>query len=111
MWIQNYAKSCCHKANLGNYFDNPPPPTGSLRYACVYIAARRLDYCTQEEVLSQRAAKCGLHNSVKTYIVEKSMDWKRYVIHVVMSRTMRATDTPTYGIGGSISCSECTKDS
>ena len=24
------------------------------------------------------------------------MDWKRYVIHVVTSRTMHATDTPTY---------------
>ena len=26
---------------------------GSLRYAYVYIAARRLDYCAQEVVLSQ----------------------------------------------------------
>ena len=31
------------------------------------------------------------------------MDWKRYVIHVVTSRTMRATDTPTYGMGGIVS--------
>ena len=39
----------------------------AFRCACVYIAARRLGYCTQlqEAVLSQRAAKCGLHNSVK----------------------------------------------
>ena len=62
---QKYAKSCCRKTNLGNYFDDPTLPTGSLRCACIYIAARRLDYCTQEVVLSQRAAKCGLHNSVK----------------------------------------------
>ena len=34
------------------------PLTGSLRCACIYIVARRLDYCTQEVVLSQRAAKC-----------------------------------------------------
>ena len=33
-----------------------------LLEACVYIAARRLDYCTQEVVLSQRAAGCDLHN-------------------------------------------------
>ena len=65
MRIQKYAKICCHKTNLGNYFDDPTLPTGSLRYACAYIAARRLDYCTQEAVLSQRAAKCSLHNSVK----------------------------------------------
>ena len=88
---QKYVKSCCHKTNLGNYFDDPTLPTGSLRYACVNtaalhcskeagllytrggsaltlqlcIAARRLGCCTQEAVLSQRAAKCGLHNSVK----------------------------------------------
>ena len=30
-----------------------------LRRACV-ITARRLDYCTQEAVLSQIAAKCSL---------------------------------------------------
>ena len=35
----------------------------TLRCACVYIAARRLDYCTKEAVLYPRAAKCGLHNS------------------------------------------------
>ena len=29
------------------------------------IAARRLGYCTQEVVLSQKEAKCSLHNSVK----------------------------------------------
>ena len=32
---------------------------------CIYIAARRLDYCTQEVGFFQRAAKYGLHNSVK----------------------------------------------
>ena len=48
-------KSCCHKTNLGNYFDDPTLPTGSLRCACVYIAARRLDYCTQEAFLSLSA--------------------------------------------------------
>ena len=37
----------------------------SLGCACIYIAARRLDYCTQQAVHSQRAARCGLHNSVK----------------------------------------------
>ena len=57
MLIQKYAKSCCHKTNLGNYFDDPTLPTGSLRCACVYIAARRLNYCTKEAALSPRAAK------------------------------------------------------
>ena len=51
--------------NLGNYFDDPKALTGSLRCTSVYIAARRLDYNTQEAVLSQRVARCGLHNSVK----------------------------------------------
>ena len=53
MRIQKYAKAVVN------------PLIGSSRCTCVYIAARRLDYCTQEEVLSQRAAGCGLHNSVK----------------------------------------------
>ena len=30
-----------------------------------YIVARRLDYCTQEAILSQSAARCSLPNSVK----------------------------------------------
>ena len=51
--------------NLGNYFDDPNPLTGSVGCGYVYIAARRPVYCTQEAVLSQRAARCGLHNSVK----------------------------------------------
>ena len=33
--------------------------------AFTYIVARRLDYCTQEAILSQSAARCSLHNSVK----------------------------------------------
>ena len=36
MWIQKYVKSCCHKTNLGNYFDDPTS-TGSLVCACIYI--------------------------------------------------------------------------
>ena len=71
-------KICCHKTNLGNYFDNPTLPTGSLRYACAYIAARRLDYCTQEAVLSQRAAKCGLHNSVKLSQCSPKLDFSLF---------------------------------
>ena len=69
--IQEYAKSCCHKTNLGNYFDDPTLLlTGSLKCTWVYIAARRLDYSTQEAVLSQRAAKCGLiYNSVKLSVL------------------------------------------
>ena len=51
-----------------NYFDDPTlltawKPQVRLRLHC--SKARRSDYCTQEAVLSQRAAKCGLHNSVK----------------------------------------------
>ena len=46
--IQKYAKSCCHKTTcMGNYFDDPNPLTGTLRCACIYIAARRLDYCNK----------------------------------------------------------------
>ena len=53
-------KSCCHKTTcMGN---NPKPLTRSLRCTCIYIAARRLDYCTHEAVPSRRM---GLHNSVK----------------------------------------------
>ena len=45
-------KSCCHKTTcMGN---NPKPLTRSLRCTCIYIAARRLDYCTQEAVPSRR---------------------------------------------------------
>ena len=74
-----YAKSCCRKTNLGNYFDDPTVrPTGSLRCTCVYIAARRLDYCTQEAVLSQRAAKCGLHNSVKLSQCSPELDFNLF---------------------------------
>ena len=36
-----------------------PPCCNIYIYIYIYI------YCTQEAVLSQRAAKCGLHNSVK----------------------------------------------
>ena len=54
---QKYAKNCCHKTFWWPY--------SSLRGACVYVVARGLDYCIQEVVLSQRAAKCGLHNSIK----------------------------------------------
>ena len=39
-----------------------------------YIAARKLDYCTQEAVLSQRAAKCGLHNSVNLNVCSPELD-------------------------------------
>ena len=38
----------------GNYFDDPKPLTGSLRWDCVYIALWRLDYCTEVVVLSKR---------------------------------------------------------
>ena len=75
MRIQKYAKSCCHKTNLGNYFDDPTLPTGSLRCTC---AARRLGYCTQEAVLSQRAAKCGLHNSVKLSQCSPELDFSLF---------------------------------
>ena len=54
MWIQKHAKFCCHK---------------SLSCACIYIAVRRLDYCTQEAVLSQRAATCGFTSLSKTQSV------------------------------------------
>ena len=74
MRIQKYAKICYHKTNLGNYFDDPTLPTGSLRY----IAGRRLDYCTQEAVLSQRAAKCGLHNSVKLSQCSPELDFNLF---------------------------------
>ena len=45
MWNQKYAKSCCHKTNLGNYFDDPTLSTESLRYACVNTAAL---HCSKE---------------------------------------------------------------
>ena len=72
------AKICCHKTNLGNYFDDPTLPTGRLRCTCVYIAARRLDYCTQKAVLSQRAAKCGLHNSGKLSPCSPELDFNLF---------------------------------
>ena len=59
-------------------FDDPTLPTGSLRCACVYIAARRLDYCTQEAVFSQRAAKCGLYNSVKLSQCSPELDFSLF---------------------------------
>ena len=46
--------------------------------ASVYIAARRLDYCTQEAVLSQRATKCGLHNSVKLSQCSPELDFNLF---------------------------------
>ena len=48
-----YAKSCCHKTTWAIILMAP-----SLRSAYIkfYIIARRLDYCTQEVVPSQRAA-------------------------------------------------------
>ena len=61
---------------MGNYFDDTTLPTGSLRCTCVYIAARWLDYHTQEAVLSQRAAKCGLHNSVKFSQCSPELDFR-----------------------------------
>ena len=57
-------KSCCHETTWAIILMTPIHYTGSLRCACVYIAARRLDYCTQEAVLSQRAARCGLHTDL-----------------------------------------------
>ena len=48
-------KNCCHKTTCAAILMNPNSLTGSPWCACVYIAARRLDYCTQEPVLSQRA--------------------------------------------------------
>ena len=33
-----------------------------------------LDYCTQEAVLSQRVAKCCLHNSVKLSLCSPELD-------------------------------------
>ena len=68
-------KSHCHKTNLGNYFDDPTLPTRSLRCTCVYIAARRLDYCIQEADLSQRAAKYSLHSSVKLSRCSPELDF------------------------------------
>ena len=66
-----------NKTNLGKYFDDPILPTGSLRYsAFTYIAASRLDYCTQEVVLFQRAAKYGLHNSVKLSQCSLELDFE-----------------------------------
>ena len=47
----------------------------ALRCACVYITARRL---TQEAVLSQRAAKCGLHNSVKLGQCSPELDFSLF---------------------------------
>ena len=51
MHIQRYAKSCCYKTN---YVDDPKPLIGTHSCACMYIAPRRMDYCTQEAVLCQR---------------------------------------------------------
>ena len=42
------------------------------------IAARRLGCCTQEAVLSQRAAKCGLHNSVKLSQCSLELDFSSF---------------------------------
>ena len=81
-----YAKICCRKTSLGNYFDDPTLPTGSLRYAYVYIAARRLYYCTQEAaVLSQRAAKCCLHTAdLSTFATGTAQCCNRsYIIQLV----------------------------
>ena len=50
----------------------------ALRCACVYITAWRLDYWTQEAVLSQRAAKCGLHNSVKLSQCSPELDFSLF---------------------------------
>ena len=58
----------------GNYFDDPMPLTGSLRCACICIAPRRLDYCIQEAVLSQKKAKCDLHGSVKLGLCSLELD-------------------------------------
>ena len=53
----------------GQYFDDPIPPSGSLRCSCVYTAARRLDYCTQEAVLSQQI---GLDLAATVQLVDKA---------------------------------------
>ena len=39
------------------------------------FAARWLDYCTQEAVLSQGAAKCSLHNYVNSASVNRNWTW------------------------------------
>ena len=53
----------------GATFDDPTPPFGSLRGSCVYTAARRLDYCTQEAVLSQQI---GLDLAATVQLVDKA---------------------------------------
>ena len=56
MWIQKYAKAVVMTPiHLLEVSDSP---------ACT-LQQGGWDYCTQEAVLSQRAARCGLHNSVK----------------------------------------------
>ena len=50
MWIQGV---------VIKQFDDPKLFTGSLRCVCIYGTLHQ-DYCTQEVVLSQRAAKCGV---------------------------------------------------
>ena len=71
-------KSCCHKTNPGNYFDDPTLPTGSLRCACVYIAARRQDYCSlvprPSPQLSSLAVRITLRRPGKNYHVMYATD-------------------------------------
>ena len=58
--VQKYAKRCCHKTTWAFILMTHTTYWSlMLRWACV-ITARRLDYCTQEAVLSQIAAKCSL---------------------------------------------------
>ena len=45
-------KKCCYKTTWAVKFVDPNSLTGSLGCACVYTVPRRLDYCTQEAVLS-----------------------------------------------------------
>ena len=79
MQIQKYAKSCCHKTTWAIILMIPIKPlTGSLRCACIYIAPRRLDYSTKEAVLSQRASKCSLHNSVKLSLCSPELDFSLF---------------------------------
>ena len=76
-FIQIWIVWGCHIKLLsyfGNYFDDPTQLTGSLRCACVYIAPRRLDYCTQEVVLSQ----VYICSSVKLGLCSPELDFSLF---------------------------------
>ena len=70
--IQKYAKNCCHKTTWAINLMTPIHFSGALAFMF------RLDYCIQEAVLSQRAARCGLHNSVQLGLCSPELNFSLF---------------------------------